>query len=92
MLEKNDSMWDTLIAEQPQLSLLLGIAESYSKRSRNFCANRIFQRLLKPFIYKMVGWGAPKESSELMRSSEAYMIASNKIFSALPNCKNCGCL
>jgi hypothetical protein len=58
------------------------------KRQRSFCANDIWLDHLKPLLMHLVGWSAGKAE---LRTSQAYDLAYDKIYGALPNCRNCFC-
>lgn len=64
-----------------------------------FCANEVFfgyyQTMREGFkrsIVEMVGWGAPWEAHSELKTEQAYDIVYERIYEALPNCRNCGCL
>lgn len=44
----------------------------------------------KVWLEQLVGWHR-KIGSEVLRSSEAYMVATNHLYSLMPDCKGCGC-
>jgi len=58
------------------------------KRKKRFCANNIWDNRFKPYIVNHVGWHS---SIPDLKSSLAYDITYQKIYNALPNCRNCFC-
>jgi len=61
------------------------------RRKRSFCANAIWYREFKPVLVQLVGWTARKQDP-VLRTSEAYRLAYDTIYHALPDCRNCWCL
>jgi hypothetical protein len=64
-------------------------------RRKGICANNRFygggafyDRGLKPRLIKLAGWEA---ENTLLKSSDAYDVAYEYIYSQLPNCRGCGC-
>lgn len=61
-----------------------------------FCANEVFfgyanpRNSLKYRISHLVGWHADNVMPELL-SEDAYNTVYERIYDALPNCRNCGC-
>lgn len=58
------------------------------KRKKRFCANGIWYDHFKPYMVNHVGWQSPIPE---LQSSAAYSITYDKIYNALPNCRNCFC-
>lgn len=81
--------WKDMVEIEPELQEMFGYAKSLDGSEKNFCANRIFYDELKPAIENLVGWGA---RNSLLKSKKCYDKAYNKIWKALPPCKDCGCL
>lgn len=59
------------------------------KRKRRFCANDIWYNQFKPYMVNHVGWHS---SIPELQSSLAYNITYEKIYEALPDCRNCFCV
>jgi len=78
-----------MTAIEPELRDLLREARQVKARGESFCANKIWYRDFKPRLLRLVGWEARQFQ---LRTSSAYDIAYTRIYNALPNCKNCGCL
>lgn len=63
-----------------------------------FCANEIFfgyyqqpRTSFKHAIVELVGWSAPKSAHPDLYTEKAYDIVYERIYEALPNCRNCTC-
>lgn len=75
--------WTSLTLSKPKLKKLLETAkELKSVRSRrpHFCANSYWLTTYQPIIKALVG-----------NDSGAYKLASEKVYKALPDCKDCFC-
>jgi hypothetical protein len=87
------------------LSLLADVRARCAGRSRkrNWCANSAWygygpfraERSLKEQLTRLIGWhrvagDGPHEGA--LRSSEAYQIAYESLYNALPGCRACACL
>lgn len=59
-----------------------------NKRQRSFCANAIWLDHFYPLVLHLVGSNASKEE---LRTSQAYDLICEKLYKALPNCRNCFC-
>ena len=59
------------------------------KRKKRFCANAVWYDHFKPYMVNHVGWNSPTPE---LQSSVAYNITYDKIYNALPNCRNCSCV
>jgi len=79
--------WEQMVIIEPRLLELYKIAKSY-KPTKNFCANQIWYRRggLKSKMMKLAGYGAPG----ILGTPEAYDIAYQKIYNALPDCRHDG--
>lgn len=73
------------------------------RRKRNLCGNGLWYGygrfplfMFKSRMSALVGWGqrgAPDDPDEqMLRSEHAYSVAYERLYSLLPNCRNCGCL
>jgi len=82
--------WKRICQLSPQMLYLYQEAKSIKddKRKKRFCANDIWYNRLKPFMANHVGWSSPIPE---LRSSQAYSITCDRIYEALPNCRNCFC-
>jgi hypothetical protein len=87
-----------LAALEPELVSLLAEARSYRRgRDPMFCANAVFYGYsgyrpgLKERLIRLVGWEA-YEKGPVLSSSEAYDVAYDTIYAALPDCRGrCAC-
>lgn len=77
------------------------------KSTASFCANKAwygqwvrneaapygyeFQYGLKRELKKLVGWVSINKDHPILGIPEAYSLAYQKIYGALPDCRNCGC-
>ncbi len=92
--------WKALVALEPRLNLLLNraFAVRYYRRSSAFCANAAFhgygRRLgqgLKLPMSALVGCER-RNGHPILCTSRAYDIAYDKLYSAIPPCRNCECV
>ena len=90
--EKSDITWSMLVDLEPRLRDLLSNARAVKDdpSAPSFCANEIWYRKngLRDQLCELVGWSARKKDS-LLQSSDAYDLAYDKIYNALPDCRNC---
>lgn len=92
-------MFAELVEIEPRLKSLLADARAYKRASKGqhrVCVNErwygYFQwrgRSLKDRLEKLVGWFADKP---LLRTEDAYDVAYDYIYRALPHCRNCLCV
>jgi hypothetical protein len=95
----SNTKWPTfeeLVALEPGLSKLLAEARAERAEQRAnpyYCANDVWYRRFKPRLLRLVGWerSGDHEHSELSCPA-AYDVAYDRIYEALPECRNCGCL
>jgi hypothetical protein len=82
-----------LAAREPRLQALLNEARAWRRRKRdkNWCANEIWYRTLKPKLLALVGRHRADKDPELS-TMQAYDLAYDAIYDALPDCKQCACL
>lgn len=83
--------WDKLIELEPRLKALLEKAQGYHKATANdkyFCANHVWYRKLKPELVELVGNYREKEGDPFLYTSEAYDLAYQTVYDALPNCRH----
>jgi hypothetical protein len=88
--------WRELTKIEPGLQRLLDhIRTIKDDKSRPaFCANGVWYGYyghpsLKEHMSHLVGWHA---ANPKLRTMEAYDVAYTKLYSALPDCRNCMCL
>lgn len=83
--------WERICRLNPLMRNLYEEAKSIKddKRKKRFCANVIWENQLKPYMVNHVGWNSPIPE---LRSSLVYNITYEKIYNALPNCRNCFCV
>jgi hypothetical protein len=87
--------WSQIIKIEPRLNDLYKEAKALKDNGSavSFCANSEWygwhnHHGFKQRLCSLVGWEAAHES---LRTQDAYDIAYDKIYEALPNCRNCGC-
>jgi hypothetical protein len=74
-----------LASLEPQLGALLREARHVDASSDAFCANGVWYGSFKPRLLLLVGWEA---SNPALRTSEAYDLAYETIYDALPDCRH----
>lgn len=95
--ERDGPIWEKLCEQEPRLVGLYNelLAIEDDKRKRSYCANQIWYGAngwgYKQRLCNLVGWGA-KGADKFLRSSTAYDVAYRKLYSALPDCRNCNCM
>jgi hypothetical protein len=57
----------------------------------SFCANKTWYEVFQPKLNKVIGWDR-EQGPDVLRSCRAWDVSFNAIYSALPDCRNCGCL
>ena len=94
--------WDRLVTLEPRLAdLAAAIAAEHDEGGPVYCANRAWYGRrrgaawlpgFKERLNRLVGWYAEGDHPEL-RTMEAHGLAYNRLYSALPDCRECeGCL
>jgi hypothetical protein len=80
--------WAEIKRIEPHLDALFKEARAVKddRRKPAFCGNRVWYDLFKPRLLDLVGWDAPDARIRTMR---AYDVAYDKIYDALPGCRNC---
>lgn len=76
--------WDKLIEMEPKLNELYESAKN-EKQTPGYCANRVWFTTLKPKLLALVGWDREEDHNQLC-TDEAYDIAYETIYEALPCC------
>jgi hypothetical protein len=88
--------WAQMVAIEPRLAALLAEIRKIKddKRKPAFCANMRWydgtydRSSLKGRLLYLAGFHAAKEE---LRTMEAYDLAYDKLYSVLPDCRNCQC-
>ena len=90
--------WEQLVKLEPELGRLLERAKATKSRGKHFCANARWYGFgqwrfagLKPRLLWLVGWQRP-DKHPVLSSTEAYDLAYETVYEALPNCRDCWCL
>jgi hypothetical protein len=89
--------FEELARMEPVLRALLKEARAYRrKRGPSFCANGVWYAPggLKQRLSGLVGWGRKWRlpPGHLLGTEEAYDVAYDTIYAALPDCRDCACL
>jgi hypothetical protein len=96
---KINPSWQELVAIEPRLELLLKRAKQHKddRRRRYFCANEVWYGYgpyyglgLKGVLVRLVGFNAGQRHPRLI-TPEAYDVAYDTVYDALPYCRNCSC-
>lgn len=82
--------WEQVADLVPDLKLMLKLAKSIRRPKGSWCSNRMWYAIFKPRLQELVGDGCPRKNP-MLRSSEAYDVAYNTIYNALPPCRDCFC-
>ena len=82
--------WDRLVAAEPRLEELLADCQAVDGSDEHFCANRVWCRDFKPRLVELVGWD--REGHPELESHEAYDVAYDTCYHALPDCRDCTCI
>ena len=88
--------WAHILAEEPRLKSLAAQLKAVDPGDNpNFCANAVWYGYGKPHnasfrnrMMDLVGWHA---ANPALRSEAAYMIAYEKLYNMLPDCRRCLC-
>lgn len=92
---KYSAKFARLVMIEPQLDTIYKMARACRKdKSGNFCANRVWYGYyhlqgLKERLSRCVGWSS-ESANPYMHTSEAYDIAYDTIYAALPDCQHEG--
>lgn len=98
LMKMSKITWDFIVKHEPMMAVMLKRAQAIKddKSKPSFCAHEHWYGWgkkprggLKHDVIYLVGWHA--RSPEL-RSMEAYDVGYMKVYNALPDCRNCGCL
>ena len=90
--------WELLVDLEPKLGDLLSAIESVPDIGQTFCANAVWYGYndkpvggFKAMVCRLVGWDRVRPPTELM-SIEAYDLAYQTCYDALPDCRHAGWL
>ena len=81
--------WKRLIKIEPHLLTLYDEAKAVDGSAEHFCANAVWYERFKPRLFSLVGWEC---SNPEIRTQEAWDLAYETIYEALPPCRDCLCL
>jgi hypothetical protein len=99
VVETKPVAWRELIKLEPRLKELYEeISAIKDHGGEAFCANAVWYGYgsyredggFKSRLSQLVGWHAGRVDKRL-KSMDAYSIAYDKLYNALPNCRNCNC-
>jgi hypothetical protein len=84
--------WEEMVVVEPRLARLLSDIQAIKDPGgpKGFCANYHWVTNLKPTFVRLVGFQARGEDARL-RTMEAYDLAYQTLYAALPDCRDCGC-
>lgn len=88
-----NTLWYSLARLEPRLQALYDEAKAIEDNSNAnyFCANDIWYEQFKPRLCSLVGWDVSSPYPKL-RTDQAYDAAYDKVYGALPDCRNCSCI
>lgn len=96
---KNKITWKQLTEYEPELIELYEDCKSIKdKGGKYFCANEVWyggekDGGFRDWLMNLVGWDAQKiHKYPILGTSEAYDLAYEKCYDALPDCRNCICM
>ena len=83
--------WEQLVKIEPRLKAILGEAQAVSSDDDpHFCANAVwYAGGLKERLCKLVGWD--RKPHPVLGTEEAYDVAYDTCYNALPDCRDCLC-
>lgn len=81
--------WAEIITIEPYLETMRKDAAAIDGSDEHFCANERWYGDFKPRVCALVGWDA---ADGRLAFDQAYDVAYQTIYDALPPCKNCGCM
>jgi len=89
--------WKALVKTEPRLAVLLKEAQSVDGSGARFCANRVWYgygktNSFKDRVCRLVGWEAGRCVDPMLKTQGAYDVAYDKIYDALPDCRDCVCI
>ncbi len=85
--------WGELVRLEPRLRVLQRDVKAVDGSDPHFCANRVWYARggFKERLCCLVGWEAERDDP-VLRSSEAYDVAYDRLYNLLPPCRDCWCL
>jgi hypothetical protein len=94
LLEPKPPTWRQLVAAEPRLARLLREARAVDGSADDFCANSVWYGYdgplsLRERVSRLVGWD--RKPHPLLGTEDAYDVAYDTIYDALPDCRDCGC-
>jgi len=81
--------WHGLTKMEPQLLALYKEARAVDGSTEHFCANAVWYERFKPRLFHLVGWECRNPA---LKTQEAWDLAYETIYDALPPCRDCLCL
>lgn len=87
----DDLTWQELTEGVPALARLYRVARYADDSSPRFCANAFWQIAIKPLLVQLVGWEAPNNTPDYVRTRKAFELAHDTIYGQLPPCRKCLC-
>lgn len=97
-LADNDPFLRYAVLEPALIALYIRAAATVDDDPDYFCANDVFfghhrpiDASLKRQVSKLVGWYADPFRHSDLRTQEAYDVVYDRIYNALPDCRNCRC-
>jgi hypothetical protein len=82
--------WQQLVRREPRLGELLRQARAVRAKGKHFCANAVWYAQFKPRLCRLVGWA--RRDEPILGTMEAYDVAHETVYEALPGCRDCLCL
>lgn len=90
MIQETQALtWPRLVELEPALLDLFREAQAVDGGDAHFCANRGWYDSYRPRLLALAGWEARQPA---LRTQEAYDLAYETIYAALPPCRDCLCL
>ena len=91
---RSNPTWRELAKLEPRLTQLYKEIKTIKDEGAGFCANVAWYcdhpRGLGPGMNQLVGW-VSKTHNPRLRTIAAHGLVYDKLYGALPNCRNCGC-
>lgn len=89
--------WMELRRLEPRLFALLKEAKATDGSGERFCANAVWYGYppypgIKERVTRLVGWFRDGPEHPVLSTAEAYDVAYERIYDALPECRDCCCL
>lgn len=90
-LEKREAEFRELVEADYRLAALERRVQAHVKavhRKRGYCANEFWYKSAKPELLRIVGWERGGNTNPLLRSSHAYDVAYDWLYTMLPDCSH----